>query len=116
MKLLPLPVRKKQLFSEPFSQYPRLLKLRELSARFFEGLSNPSGGTVWRFFAFLAVKNGPKRIPQKLYDPFPIGAGERMDGPNNACRIKWFSNLVSLSAYLRVSAGRVAGVYQRILV
>jgi hypothetical protein len=38
----------KQLFSEPFSQRSRPLKLRELPARCFGGLSNPSCVAVAR--------------------------------------------------------------------
>jgi len=34
---------KNNFFPEPFSQQLRALKLRELPARFFEGLSNPFG-------------------------------------------------------------------------
>ena len=36
----------KQLFSEPFSQRSRSLKLRELPTRFFEGLLNPRRPTA----------------------------------------------------------------------
>jgi hypothetical protein len=47
----------KQLFSEPFSQQLRPLIVRELPTRFFEGLLNPSGVAVERFFDLLAVKH-----------------------------------------------------------
>jgi hypothetical protein len=47
----------KHLFSEPFSQRSRSLKLQELPARFFEGLSNPSGVAVERFSGFLAAEH-----------------------------------------------------------
>jgi hypothetical protein len=46
---------KNNSFPNPSSQRSRLLKLRELPARFFEGLSNPSGVAVERFSGFRAV-------------------------------------------------------------
>jgi hypothetical protein len=54
----------KQFFSEPLSQHSRSLKLRELPARFFGGLSNPSGA-----------------ISRKLALPAP-------DGPHNQIESK----------------------------
>jgi len=45
----------KQLFSEPLNRHSRVLKPQELDARFLEGLSNPSGVSVERFYGFLAV-------------------------------------------------------------
>ena len=51
-------------FSEPVSR--RVLKMRELLACFFEGLSNPLGVSIERFFGFLAVRPQMSGSRQKI--------------------------------------------------
>src|SRR5437762_8386575 len=59
----------KQFLSESFSQHLRLLNLRELHARFFGGLSNPSGFAGERF------SEGKGRFSPIAFQPHP--ASER---------------------------------------
>jgi hypothetical protein len=99
----------KQLFSEPFSQQARALKLRELPARFFEGLLNSLRSRV--------VENGP-RFRKRFHD-FGTLSAEPMamssltggiDWPGRKCQFLPFPFAVLSSVLTSLADGVVLEV------